>query len=100
MPTVSVRLSEEDAAALEEAVEVLEGDKSSVMRAALRRGLAELRARHAAGRYQAGEVSALEAARLAGTSPAGWLEVARSHNLTTQLSPEDLRADAERAQRL
>ena len=31
---------------------------------------------------------------------AEWLEIAREHNLTTQLSPEDLIADAETAREL
>lgn len=100
MPTVSVRLSDDDAAALDEAAALLEEDKSSVMRAALRDGVTRLRTRHAVGRYQAGEVSAVQAARLAGVSPAEWLAVARERNLTTQLTPADLRSDAAGARTL
>jgi len=40
------------------------------------------------------------AARIAGVSLAEWLEIAREHNLTTQLTPDDLEADAETAREL
>ena len=93
MPTVSVRLPDADAESLDAAVELLSEDKSSVMREALRRGLADLRTQHAVARYQTGDVAAMEAARLAGLSVAEWLEVARAHDLTTQLSPGDLLED-------
>lgn len=94
MPTVSVRLPDDDAESLDAAAELLDADKSTVMRQALRLGLADLRTRHAVARYQTGEVSAHRAARLAGVPVAEWLDVAREHTLTTQLSPHDLREDA------
>lgn len=100
MPTVSVRLPDDDVEALETAAELLGDDKSTVIRKALRRGLADLRTRHAVARYQTGEVSAIQAARLADVSVAAWLAVAREQNLTDQLSPADLREDAAVARRL
>jgi len=63
----------------------------------LREGLEGLRVRLAVERYQSGDVSANEAARIAGVSVAEWLEIAREHNLTTQLKPEDLERDADSA---
>lgn len=96
MPTVSVRLPEADEASLADAADLLGEDRSTVMRKALRIGVDALRTRHAVGRYQAGEVSANRAARLADATVAEWLAIARAHNLTTQLSPADLRADADR----
>ena len=99
MPTVSVRLPEGDAESLDDVAELLGEDRSSVMRRALRRGLDDLRRRHAVAAYGSGEASALGAARMAGLSVAEWLDAARAHNLTTQLSPEDLRDDAEAARR-
>ncbi|MFB6353460.1 MAG: hypothetical protein ABEJ92_05185 [Halobacteriales archaeon] len=44
-------------------------------------------------RYQSGDSSTNQTARVAGLSPAEWLEIAREHNPTTQLTPNDLAAD-------
>jgi predicted HTH domain antitoxin len=100
MPTVSARLSEDDNEELEAVTELLESDKSTTIRKALREGLATMRERHAVERYQSGDVSVTEAARLAGLSVGEWLEVAHEHGLTTQLDETDLSFDAERASEL
>jgi predicted HTH domain antitoxin len=60
----------------------------------------DIRVRVAAERYQSGEVSVNQAARLAGVSLGEWLEIARDRNLTSQLTPEDLESDADAARDL
>lgn len=100
MGSISARIPEEDEADLEAVAELLDVDKSSIIRKALREGLGDIRARVAAERYQSGEVSVNEAARIAGVSVAEWLEIARERNLTTQLTPADLERDAEAARDL
>jgi len=100
MPTVSVRIGEDEKAALDEVADLLEQDRSTTMRQALAEGLETIRTRHAVERYQSGDVSVNEAAQLAGVSIAEWLEVAQKRGLTTQLSETDLSFDAERAQEL
>lgn len=100
MTSISARLPDEDADELERVAALLGEDKSSVIRKALREGLADLRVRLAIERYQSGEVSVNQAARLAGVSLAEWLEIARERNLTSQLSPDDLSADADTAREL
>jgi predicted HTH domain antitoxin len=97
MPTVSVRIPEEDKAELEAVAELLEQDRSTTMRQAIREGMETLRTRHAVERYQSGDVSTNEAARLAGVSVGEWLELAQERGLTTQLDETDLTFDAERA---
>ncbi|WP_290812750.1 UPF0175 family protein [Halovivax sp.] len=100
MPSISARIPDDDEEALEEVAALLDEDKSSVIRKALREGLSDLRIRVAVERYQTGEISTNEAARVAGVSVAEWLEIARERNLTSQLSPDDLAADADRAREL
>jgi len=100
MPSISARVPEDDEAAIEAVADLLEADESTVIRKALREGLADIRIRVAVERYQSGEISVNEAARIAGVSLAEWLEIAREHNLTTQLTPDDLEADAETAREL
>jgi predicted HTH domain antitoxin len=97
MPTVSVRLSEAEKERLEDAAELLGQDRSTTMRQAMAEGIETLRVRHAVERYQTGDVSVNEAARLAGVSVGEWLEIAHERGLTTQLEPTDLSFDAERA---
>ncbi len=100
MASISARVSEEDEAALEAVAELLGEDKSTVIRKALREGMSELRVQRAVERYQSGDISVNQAARLAGVSLAEWLVIARERNLTTQLSADDLRAEAETASEL
>lgn len=100
MPTISARISEEELSELETTAEVTGHDRSETIREALEVGLRELRLREAVGRYQQGELSTNEAARLAGVSVAEWLTVARERNLTTQLTAADLRDDADGAMEL
>lgn len=100
MPTVSVRLSEEEKQRLEDAAELFGQDRSSTLRQAMAEGIETLRTRHAVERYQAGDVSVAEAARLADLTVGEWLETAHDRGLTTQLEPTDLRFDAERAREL
>ncbi|WP_254537244.1 UPF0175 family protein [Halomarina litorea] len=100
MPSISARIPDEEADALDDVAELLGMDRSSVIRRALDEGLRELRVRAAVERYQSGDVSVNEAARLAGMSLGEWLEVARERNLTTQLTPEDLADDAAAARDL
>jgi predicted HTH domain antitoxin len=97
MPTVSVRIDEEEKAVLDNVAELLEQDRSTTMRQAMREGVETLRTRHAVERYQSGDVSVNEAAQLAGLSIAEWLELAHDRGLTTQLTENDLSFDAERA---
>lgn len=100
MPSISARISEDEREELDEVAELLGEDLSTTIRKALDEGLGDLRIRFAIERYQSGEISLNEAARIAGVSLAEWLEIARGHNLTTQLKPEDLEADAEAARDL
>lgn len=100
MPTVSVRLPDDDHEELEHVSELLAEDRSTTIRKALREGLGTLRERHAVERYQSEDVSVNEAARLAGLSVGEWLAVAHERGLTTQLSEQDLTFDAERAEEL
>ena len=100
MPTISARIDDGEFAELERVAELLDDDRSTTIRKALEEGLTELRVREAVGRYQQGDVSSNEAARIAGVSIAEWLAIARERNLTTQLSAEDLGRDAEAAQEL
>lgn len=100
MPSISARVSEADESDLEEVTELLGQDKSTVIRRALREGLVELRVRRAIEQYQSGAVSTNQAARIAGVSVGEWLEIAREHNLTYQLDPEDLDDDADAAREL
>lgn len=79
---------------------MLDEDRSTTIRKALREGLHDLRVRVAVERYQTGEVSVKQAARIAGVSLGEWLEIARERNLTTQLSPADIERDAEVAKDL
>jgi predicted HTH domain antitoxin len=97
MPSISARLPDDEAEELERVAEMLGEDKSSIIRKALSEGLRDLRVRRAVERYQTGEVSVKQAARIAGVSLGEWLEIARERNLTTQLTPEDLERDVETA---
>lgn len=100
MSSISARIPDEDEESLEEVVALLDEDKSTVIRKALREGLNELRIRKAIERYQSGDVSTNQAAKMAGVSIAEWIEIARERNLTSQLTPEDLEADVDAARRL
>ncbi|MFQ3475524.1 ribbon-helix-helix protein, CopG family [Halonotius sp. F2-221B] len=100
MPSVSARIPDDDNDEIEAVAELLDSDKSTVIREALREGLADIRLDRAVEQYQTGDVSVNEAARIAGLSLADWLVVARERNLTTQLTPDDLAADAEAAREL
>lgn len=100
MPSISARLPDDEKESLEEVAALLEEDNSTTIRKALREGLHELRVRVAVERYQSGEASLNEAARIADVSLAEWLEIARARNLTSQLSPEDFEAEVEAARDL
>lgn len=100
MASISARIPEEDEEQLEAVAALLDEDKSTVIRKALREGLAELRIRTAIQRYQSGDISTNQAARVAGVTIAEWLELAREHNLTTQLTPADLDEDVSAARDL
>jgi len=100
MPSIEVHLSEDDADEIEAVASPLDTDENTVIRKALREGLADLRRDHSIERYQTGDVSMNQAARIADLSLANWLVVAREHGLTTQLTPVDLAADADAADRL
>lgn len=100
MPTISARIPESDREELDAVADMLAEDRSTTIRKALREGLETLRTRHAVERYQSGDVAVNQAARLAGLSVAEWLDVAHEHNLTTQLSAEDLRGDVDAARGL
>lgn len=100
MPSISARIPDEEREALEEVADLLDEDRSTTIRKALREGLHDLRVRTAVERYQTGEISVNQAARIAGVSLGEWLQIARDRNLTTQLSPEDLERDADAAREL
>jgi len=100
MPSISARVPEDDEAELEAVSDLLGEDKSTVIRRALSEGLSSIRVRVAVERYQTGEISTHQAARLAGVSLAEWFQIAREHNLTTQLTPADLAADVDAAREL
>ena len=85
---------------LDETADLLGFERSELVRRALDEGIRELRIRAPIQEYQSGELSVNQAARLAGTSVAEWLELARNRNLTSQLRPEDLDRDAESARDL
>ena len=100
MPSISARIPDDDEEELDAVADLLGEDKSTIIRRALREGLADLRLRLAVEQYQTGDVSVNQAARIAGVSVADWLAYAREHNLTTQLTLEDLERDVETARRL
>ena len=100
MPSISARIPDDDERELEAVAELLGEDKSTIIRKALREGLTDLRLHLAVERYQTGDVSVNQAARIAGVSVADWMTYAREHNLTTHLTPADLERDAETARRL
>ena len=100
MPSVSVRLPDEEKAELEAVADLLEEDRSTTIRKALGEGLSELRVRLAIEEYQSGEVSLAAAARLANVTIGEWLEIARERNLTVQLSREDLENEVAAAREL
>lgn len=95
MPSISARIPDDEEDALEEVAELLDEDKSSVIRKALREGLHDIRIRVAIQRYQSGEISMKQAARVADVSLSEWFDIARENNLTTQLTPEDIERDVE-----
>ncbi|NHN46574.1 hypothetical protein G9464_03040 [Halostella sp. JP-L12] len=100
MPSISARIPDEDEEALDEVATLLDEDKSTVIRKALREGLTDIRIRLAVERYQTGDISTNQAARIAGVSVAEWLEIAHDRNLTSQLSTDDIAADADSAREL
>lgn len=100
MPSVSARLPGDEKDELDAVADLLEEDRSTTIRKALREGLATLRERHAVAHYQSGEASTAEAARMADVSIAEWIEIADEHNLTLQLAAADLSDDAYSAQEL
>lgn len=100
MSSISARLPDDEREELDEVAALLGLDRSETIRKALAEGLRDLRVRLAVERYQTGDVSVNEAARIAGVSLAEWLEIARDRNLTTQLTAEDLDRDAAAAREL
>ncbi|KAB1186563.1 MULTISPECIES: UPF0175 family protein [Haloferax] len=97
MPSISARIPDDERDELEDVAELLGEDRSTVIRKALGEGLRELRIRVAIERYQSGDVSLNQAARLAGVSLGEWFEIARDRNLTSQLSPEEVEREADAA---
>lgn len=100
MPSISARIPDDDEEAIKAVAELLDEDKSTVIRKALREGLHDLRVQVAIQRYQSGEISVNQAARVAGVSLAEWFEIARERNLTSQLTPDDIETDAEAAREI
>lgn len=100
MPSVSVIISGDENSELEAVMQILDEEKNTVIRKALSEGLQSLRHRVAIERYQSGEISVNQAARVAGVSLADWLTIAGEQNLTTQLAPADLDDDAIAAREL
>lgn len=100
MPSVSARLPSEEKAQLDDVAELLDEDRSTTIRKALREGLETLRVREAVARYQAGDASVGEAARLADVTVAEWIQIASERNLTLQVDADELADDARTAQDL
>lgn len=100
MTSISARIPDKEAEKLDEVAELLDEDRSATIRRALSEGLHDLRVRVAVERYQTGNVSMNQAARIADVSLGEWLKIAREHNLTSQLTPKDVEADAESARDL
>lgn len=100
MPSVSARLPSEEKAELDDVAELLDEDRSTTIRKALREGLETMRVREAVSRYQAGDASVGEAARLADVTVAEWIQIASDHNLTLQIDADELADDARTAQDL
>ena len=100
MPSINIHISNDANDEIEAVAELLDTDETTVIRTAIREGVAEMRLDHATEQYQAGNVSANQAARIADLSLADWLVVANEHGLTTQLTPADLDADADAADQL
>ncbi|MFB6200689.1 MAG: UPF0175 family protein [Halorhabdus sp.] len=100
MPSVSVRLPDEEKDELEDVAALLEEDRSTTIRKALREGLDDLRVRVAVERYQSGEIGLAEAARVANVTVGEWLSIARDRNLTVQLTRADLEHEIDAAREL
>lgn len=100
MPSVSVRLPTGEKEELDAVAELLDEDRSTTIRKALRDGLHDLRVRKAVEEYQSGDVALIEAARVANVTVAEWLEIARDRNLTVQLSREEIEREIEAAKEL
>lgn len=95
MPSIRVRISDEQQDELNEVEDIMGLDRSEIVRKALAEGLYDLRVRAAVERYQSSDVSVNQATRIAGVSFAEWLEIARERNLMVQLTPADIESDAE-----
>lgn len=93
-------MPEEEKAELDAVADLLDEDRSTTIRKALREGLETMRLRVAVERYQSGDVSVAEAAEIADVSVGEWLDEARERNLTTQLELSDLELDADTATEL
>jgi predicted HTH domain antitoxin len=100
MPSISARIPDDERESLEEVADLLDEDRSTTIRKALREGLHDLRVRIAIERYQTGEISVNQAAWIADVPLGEWLDIARERNLTTQLSPADIERDADAAREL
>lgn len=100
MPTVSVRLPEDEQTQLDETADLLGQDRSTTMRTALREGLSAIRTRESVARYQSGDASVGEAARVADLSVAEWIDAAADRNCTLQLRSSDLSDDVDVAEEL
>jgi predicted HTH domain antitoxin len=95
MGSISARVPDDDEDAIEAVADILDEDKSTTIRRALREGLHDLRVREAVLQFQSGEVGIKGAADVAGLSVGEWLQVADEHGLTYQLSSEDLERDVD-----
>lgn len=93
MPSITVQVSDDDREQIDVVADLLDTDRNTVIREALREGLAEMRLDLAVEQYRAGELSADEAARIAGLNLADWLAIARERNLTPQFTADDRAAD-------
>lgn len=94
MPSISARVADETAADIDAVAELLDDDRSTTIRKALKEGLETLRIRVAVERYQTGDIAISEAAEIADCTVAEWLEIAHEKNLTAQYAPEELADDA------
>ena len=110
MTSISARIPDDERDELDEVAELLGLDRSETIRKALAEGLRDLRVRLAVERYQTGEVSVNEAARIAGVPLGEWLEIAREFlrskdnpnklKVFVNTTPADLERDAETARDL
>ena len=91
--TVSLRLPESEVSRLESTAQAMGGDRSTLLRWAVRRGASALLLKCACDAYRCGEVTLSRAAEIAGLSLRDLTLGLRDQDLELNYGPEDLAAD-------